>query len=416
MRLNKRVAASTIMAMSLIVVTAVTAIQSDASLANAGAEEKVAEVTVKNNGVAGIIGELAVAQISTERKLNAETASKEKTESVTVGEAAAPADAEESTEATESTETAAAEAAPQQTPEEQEWSNKLMANVEESLNVRSQADENSDVIGKLHRGDRAEITEQLDGWYHIVSGNVDGFVKAEYCVTGNDALNLARQVCTTVAAVQTGGLRIRAAADESSEVYAAAAEGDKLTVKTDVENIDGWVTVDYNGKTAYVKADYVVVSLSYGTGITIEEEQAQLAKAAAEAAAKKAAQTTTTALVQNAAVAASADDVTLLGALIQCEAGSEPYEGMVAVGAVVMNRVRSGAYSSSIYGVIYQGGQFTPAGNGGVASVIASGVSGACIQAAQAALSGKDNTGGATNFRRASSGHAGVVIGNHVFY
>ena len=81
-----------------------------------------------------------------------------------------------------------------------------------------------------------------------------------------------------------------------------------------------------------------------------------------------------------------------------------------------MNRLRSGVYPSSLYDVIYQSGQFTPAGNGKVASVISSGVSGSCLQAAQEALSGVDNTGGALSFRRASSGQAGVVIGNHVFF
>ena len=142
----------------------------------------------------------------------------------------------------------------------------------------------------------------------------------------------------------------------------------------------------------------------------MEEERAALEEKAAEEAAKKAAQTTTTMVTQNASVAANCDEVTLLAALIQCEAGSECYEGQLAVGAVVMNRLRSGAYPSSLYDVIYQ------SGNGKVASVISSGVSGSCLQAAQEALSGVDNTGGALSFRRASSGQAGVVIGNHVFF
>ena len=81
-----------------------------------------------------------------------------------------------------------------------------------------------------------------------------------------------------------------------------------------------------------------------------------------------------------------------------------------------MNRLRSGSYPSTIYDVIYQKGQFTPAGSGSVARVIANGPSATCVQAAQEALNGTDNTGGAVSFRRASSGHAGVVIGNHVFY
>ena len=156
------------------------------------------------------------------------------------------------------------------------------------------------------------------------------------------------------------------------------------------------------------------VSIDYGTAITIEEEQAAIAaaKAAEEAAAAKARAVT----VQNQAVAASYDDTTLLAALIQCEAGNESYEGQVAVGAVVCNRVRSGGYPSSVYGVVYQSGQFTPAASGSVASVAASGPKASCMQAAQTALAGTDNTGGALSFRPVSSGRGGVVIGNHVFF
>ena len=89
---------------------------------------------------------------------------------------------------------------------------------------------------------------------------------------------------------------------------------------------------------------------------------------------------------------------------------------MVAVGAVVMNRVRSGSYPNSISGVIYQSGQFTPAGSGGVANVLASGVRSSCLQAARDAINGTDNTNGALSFRSVSSGHAGRLIGANVFF
>lgn len=422
MKLNKKVIESTIVAVLLLVVTTVTVAGSSARTVKTGAEEKVANVEVKNNGVAGIINELATTQASTGLDLKS-VASVEKTNVVTVGAAATDAPATTAPAATPASTTTAAPAAtpaaPALTPEQQEWSNKLMANVADSLNVRSQPDENAEVVGKLYRGDRADLTEQLNGWYHIVSGNVDGYVKADYCITGVGSLDFAREVCTTTATSQTGGLHVRAAADENSEILTSEAQGDKMTVRTDAAPVDGWVAVDYKGSVGYVKADYVTVAIDYGAAITIAEEQAQIAKAAqaaAQAAAKKAAQSAGKSTVQNKAVSASYDDVTLLGALIQCEAGSEPYEGKVAVGAVVMNRMRSGSYPSSISGVIYQSGQFTPAGTGRLASALASGVSGSCIQAAQEALSGVDNTGGAKNFKRASGGQSGNVIGNHVFY
>ena len=295
-----------------------------------------------------------------------------------------------------------------------EWANRLMANVDEFLYVRAAADPNADIVGKMYQGDVAEVLSSENGWYQITSGNVNGYVLGDYCVTGEDAHALACSVCTTYAKAIEGGIRVRAAADANSAIYTVLAVGDTIEVDTAAEAMAGWGAVLYDGSTGYVSSDYVDVSMDMGTAVTIEEEQAAIAaaKAAEEAAAAKARAVT----VQNEAVAASYDDVTLLAALIQCEAGNECYDGQLAVGAVVVNRVRSGGYPSSIYGVIYQSGQFTPAGRGSVASVAASGPKSSCIQAAQAALSGVDNTGGALSFRPVSSGRGGVVIGNHVFF
>ena len=303
-----------------------------------------------------------------------------------------------------------------QNTENAEWQNRLMADVDEFLYVRASGDADAEIIGKLYKGDVADVVENGDTWTHVVSGDVDGYVNNDYCVSGEDALDYAQENVETEAQVNTNGLRVRNAASEDASVITAVSEGTTLTVDTDAETEDGWVAVKYKGQTAYVSADYVTTELALGEAITIEEEKAALAKKAEEEAAAKAAQTKETTTVQNASVSASYDDVTLLAALIQCEAGNELYEGQLAVGAVVMNRLRSGAYPSSISGVIYQSGQFPPAGQGMVASIAANGPKSSCVQAAQQALGGSDNTGGATCFSRASSGRAGVVIGNHVFY
>lgn len=300
------------------------------------------------------------------------------------------------------------------TEEEQDWQNRLMADVNEFLYVRADGDENAEVVGKLYKGAVAEIVETGDGWTHIVSGNVDGYVKNDYCVTGEEAFDYAVENVETEAEIQTDGLRVRSEADENAKVLTAVSTGTTLTVDTEAETTDDWVAVKYADGTAYVSAEYVTTDLALREAVTIEEERAALAKKAEEEA--KAAQVSGTETVQKSAVAASVDEVTLLAALIQCEAGNECYEGQLAVGAVVMNRVRSGRYPGSVSGVIYERGQFTPAASGAVASVAANGPKASCIQAAQEALAGADNTGGATCFRRASSGCAGVVIGNHVFF
>ncbi len=305
---------------------------------------------------------------------------------------------------------------PELSEEEQFWQTRLMAEVNEFLYVRAAADENAEIVGKMYKGDVAEIVEAGDTWTHVKSGNVDGYVHNDYVVIGQEAFAYATANVDTSAEVQTNGLRIRSEASEDASVITVVSEGTDLQVDTSVEATEEWVAVTYGGSTRYVSAEYVDVELNLGEAITIEEEQEEQRRLAEEEAARKAAQVTEVTTVQNEAVTASVDDLTLLAAIIQCEAGGESYEGQLAVGAVVMNRVRSPHYPGSISEVIYQRGQFGPASSGKLATRLASGVKDSCIQAAQEALNGVDNTGGATHFRRASSGHAGVVIGNHVFY
>ncbi len=116
---------------------------------------------------------------------------------------------------------------------------------------------------------------------------------------------------------------------------------------------------------------------------------------------------------QAAREAAAQADKELLAALIFCEAGNQPYEGQVAVGAVVMNRVKSGSYPDTISDVIYQSGQFTPAMTGWLDSVLASGgYTDSAMQAAEDALAGSNPVGSCLYF---STGGGGYQIGDHYF-
>ena len=293
--------------------------------------------------------------------------------------------------------------------EDAEWANRLMANVDQYLSVRAEASTEAAVVGKLRKGDVAEITESLDGWTKITSGNVEGYVSNDYCVMGADAKALADSICETKVVSNTGGLRVRSEASEEGSILTAMGEGQKANLDTEAEEVEGWIAVNYYGKKGYVNAQYASIDTTYSTGITIEEEQAILA------AQKKAEEEKAAKVTQGEAVAASFDDVTLLAALIQCEGGNQPYEGQVAVGAVVVNRLHSGRYGSSLQAVIYAPHQFGPAGTGAVARVAAAGPKASCMQAAQDALNGVSTVGGCTHFHRAD-GRDGIVIGAHVFY
>ncbi len=108
----------------------------------------------------------------------------------------------------------------------------------------------------------------------------------------------------------------------------------------------------------------------------------------------------------------------LLANLIYCEAGGEPYEGQVAVGAVVINRVLSSVYPDTIVGVIYQSGQFAPVASGRLALALAEGkATQSCYNAADAAMSGTTNVGNCVYFRTPIEGITPkYTIGGHIFY
>lgn len=401
MMLNKKVIESAAV-LGLATVLSITAVtNSDKAV--------IANTSVEYDGIAGVTAALADYQQAAADEYNV-AVSVQKDDVVRV------AAAQDETEET---------AAEELSPEEQEWQTNLMANVDDFLNVREAADGESAIAGKLYKGDVATIVEAGDEWTLVTSGNLTGYVKNEYCVTGTDAYAYAQSNCETVAEVNTNNLRIRSEQSVDSRILNTVSTGAELTVDTEAEAADGWVAVKSGSQTAYVSADYVTVKLNTGVGITlaeeqaaIEAEQARAAEEAARLAEAQAAQSAQPAVTsQGAGVPAAVDDVTLLAAIIQCEAGSDIYESQLAVGAVVINRVKSGAYPNSISEVIYQRGQFGPASSGKLARVLASGsIGGTAYQAATDAINGADNTGGCTGCRGASSGHAGTVIGAMVFY
>lgn len=286
---------------------------------------------------------------------------------------------------------------------EEEQSGIVMANVRDALNVRSDASEDSDKVGKLYKDCGGTILERKDGWTRLQSGNVIGWASDDYLLFGEEAEALANDVGKMIATIDTDILRVRKAPDGESEVYGLLPKGEIVDVLDD--GTGEWVCIDYEGEDGYVSAEFVNVNFQVDSGETLEEIKT---REEAEREAKR--------HVNYGEYTTDADTTLLLAALIYCEAGGESYEGQLAVGAVVMNRVRSSAYPDSIHGVIYASGQFTPALNGKVNARYESGnISESCKKAAEEALSGVSNVGDCTHFRR-NNGREGIVIGNHVFY
>lgn len=279
----------------------------------------------------------------------------------------------------------------------------VMANVKSALNIRSDASEEADKVGKLYKDCGGTILERQNGWTKIQSGNIVGWASDEYLLFGEEARMLANDVGKMIATVDTEAIRVRQEPSTEADILGNLPRGEIVEVIRQDEG--GWVCVDYDGEDGWVSADYVALDFLIDAGETMEEIKA---REEAEREAKR--------HVNYGQYTTDADTTLLLAALIYCEAGGESYEGQLAVGAVVMNRVRSSAYPDSIHGVIYASGQFTPALNGKVNRVYESGkIKDSCIRAAEEAISGVSNVGDMTHFRR-NNGREGLVIGNHVFY
>lgn len=177
--------------------------------------------------------------------------------------------------------------------EEEGFKSLVIAKVNDYVNVRSMPSEEGEILGKLYDKSVGTFIEETDGWYKISSGSVDGYVKAEFCVTGDDAVELAKAVGTRIATVTTTTLYVREQPGLDAPIIGMVPIEDQLIV---TEELDGWVKVNIEEGDGYVSTDYVTLSTEFVKAESKAEEEARLAKeqaaraAAQEAAKKKAAE------------------------------------------------------------------------------------------------------------------------------
>ncbi|RKI91538.1 hypothetical protein D7V94_09690 [Parablautia intestinalis] len=168
--------------------------------------------------------------------------------------------------------------------EEKTFRSLVIAKVNDYVNVRSMPSEEGEILGKLYDKSVGEFISEEDGWYEIESGSVTGYVKAEYCVTGEDAVDLAKKVGTRIATVTTTTLKVREEPGLDAVVLGLIPIDDQLLV---TEELDEWVKVNIEEGDGYISKDYVTLSTEFVKAESKAEEEARLAKEAAE---RKAAQ------------------------------------------------------------------------------------------------------------------------------
>ena len=300
------------------------------------------------------------------------------------------------------------------------------------LDIHAEANTASAVIGQVMEDGHVAILAKYNDWVQIQAGEIAGWVPAENLVETEISNEEAVAANEQVIAERTGAT---ASEDEffaeeevqQDETAALQAEASKAA-QNEIEEVQAAeeaarIEAEAQAKAAAEEAAQLAAEAQAQAQAKAAEEAAQLAaeaqaRAAAEEAARIAGEAQQAALAAQAAqtAAISAEELKLLANIIYCEAGSESYVGKVAVGNVIMNRVKSASQPNTITEVVYAKGQFSPVRNGSLQRALSSDkADAACYQAAIEALAGAQPVGGKLFFRR-NNGRSGQVIGHHVFY
>ena len=294
------------------------------------------------------------------------------------------------------------------------------------LDIHAEANTASAVVGQVMEDGHVAILAKYNDWVQIQAGEIAGWVPAENLVETEISNEEAVAANEQVIAERTGATASEdeffaeeeVQQDETAALQAEASEAAQNEIE-EVQAAEEAARLEAEAQ-AKAAAEEAARLEAEAQAKAAAEEAARLeaeaqAKAAAEEAARLEAEAQQAALAAQTA-AVSAEELKLLANIIYCEAGSESYVGKVAVGNVIMNRVKSASQPNTITEVVYAKGQFSPVRNGSLQRALSSDkADAACYQAAIEALAGAQPVGGKLFFRR-NNGRSGQVIGHHVFY
>lgn len=150
------------------------------------------------------------------------------------------------------------------------YKNLGIANVTDHLNVRKEANEESDLVGKMTKNAACEIQEVDGAWAHIKSGKVDGYVSTEFLLTGEEAKTRAMQVMRLVATVTTTTLFVREQPNTDATILTMVPIEEKLDI-TDGKEGDPWVKIQIDEDEGYVSTEFVTISEELDKAMTLKE-------------------------------------------------------------------------------------------------------------------------------------------------
>lgn len=246
---------------------------------------------------------------------------------------------------------------------------------EDGIFVREAANTDSNIVGSLALNDSGDVLSTEGDWLYINVYDITGYVKAEYVLTGNDALEYMTSNDNMV--------------HEDNKPVTTEADNKKQSVTTEQPTTEKATT-----------------------------EQPATEQPVTETPADN---STTVGTTNRSPITLSDADINLMASVMTLECGGESYEGQLAVANVILNRYLSGAYGSTMSDVCYAPNQFAVVGTSSFNYYVQNGAQASCLQAAKDALSGINNIGSYTQFRPTSNVNTNnlssyTIIGNHVFF
>lgn len=150
------------------------------------------------------------------------------------------------------------------------YTNLGIAHVDNHLNIREKPGEDGKLVGKMPKNTACEILDEENGWAHIKSGKVEGYVSMDYLYTGEEAEAKGKEVAVTTATVNTTTLKVRGEPSTESIVLTLVPIEEELEV---VNLLDGWAEIMLDDEQAFVSLEYVDVEERLGTAVSMKELQ-----------------------------------------------------------------------------------------------------------------------------------------------
>lgn len=262
---------------------------------------------------------------------------------------------------------------------------KAIANVDDYVNVREGASADTPLVGRLYTNGIAEVLGTEGNWTHISSGNVTGYIRSDYLYLNERALAYADKITAYNAKVIVGSMNVRSGPSTEHDKLGGTYKGDTYPAILSLSN-EEWIAVQYDADTiAYLYAEYVSLVCNQKEALTVAEI------AAAERAAKiEKARVDSIPITYRDPITLTEEDLEVFALVVAAESYWEPYEGKLAVANVIINRLLTGKYGNTVYGVVTAPGQFE--GYGHIDKYRNRNLS-ECYKACKEALSGKNNIG-----------------------